>query len=100
MRISDGVMCPPEKGWANTVFVVVLTTSKGDGVGQTTEGVDAGAPSAGEGYEAPPATGSLDTGKRKLEDQEGPRASKNPRSHSPENYVGSLESRGNQLFFF
>jgi len=70
------------------VFVVVLATTKGDGTAQNVEAVGAAHPE--EEYATGASLNSTDGGKRKLEDQEGPRASKNPRSQSPENYVRQL----------
>ena len=87
IRLSNGVLYPPDKGWSNFVFVVVLASAKGDGSAQISEGVDVGATQAEEDYAVAVSGCSSDSIKRKLEDQEGPRASKNPRSHSPDNYV-------------
>ena len=87
VRLANGALYQPEKGWQGLVFVVVLATTKGDAAAQNTEGVEVSVAHPEEEYAAGAPPSSSDSGKRKLEDQEGPRASKNPRSQSPENYV-------------
>ncbi len=96
MKLVDGLLVPPDKGWNDMVYVVVVSSNKPMGGPQQVEeeGVvdteDGGAKEEDEvacddefssmGY-------STDSYKRKLEDSEGQRASKNPRSRSPDNYV-------------
>ena len=93
IRLCDGVLHPPAKGVVGIVFVVVLASPKSEAIPQNNEEVDSsevGVPPidvlpSDDGLAA--GRCSSDGYKRKLEDQEGPRASKNPRSHSPDNYV-------------
>lgn len=96
IKVVDGVLHPPDKGWSNTMYVVVSTPSKEIPVSQSDES-DMGLRGKGEecnedylsvGY-------SSDSYKRKLEDSEGQRASKNPRSRSPDNYASRSVSGTN-----
>lgn len=91
----EGLLRPPDKGWGDTIYVVVNAPCKPQGAGglqhsEVAEGEERGVEKLDEltceddfnlmGY-------SSDSYKRKLEDSEGQRASKNPRSRSPDNYV-------------
>ena len=97
VKIVDDVLRPPDKGWADTVYIVVITPSKEVGGGQPEDdaerelGAAAGVQGSEKVDECDDDFSSMgyasDSYKRKLEDSEGQRASKNPRSHSPDNYV-------------
>lgn len=103
----DGFLRPPDKGWGDAVYVVVKPPSKVVvGSSEQTDVVGAGGGAGGEleertegKLEEPPCDQfssmgySSDSYKRKLEDSEGQRASKNPRSHSPDNYVCEISLR-------
>ncbi len=104
VKLVDGFLRAPDKGWGDAVYVVVKPLSKAAGsANEQADGVGAG---SGESAELEERTEgkqleelpceefssmgySSDGYKRKLEDSEGQRASKNPRSHSPDNYVCS-----------
>ena len=92
IKLVDGLLHPPDKEWGSTVYVVVIAANKtvqqteaneGDVLGEDREVKDDLPCEAELGY-------SSDSYKRKLEDSEGQRASKNPRSQSPDNYVSTL----------
>ena len=89
IRLADGVLHLPCSGVSSMVFVVVLASLKSEVAPQSNEG---GVENSGVGV-VPTGDGlaaggcSTDGYKRKLEDQEAHRASKNPRSHSPNTYV-------------
>ncbi len=90
----EGLLRPPDKGWADTVYVVVTTPIKEVGVPDAAEeelGVREKAEACGD--EFLPVGYSSDSYKRKLEDSEGQRASKNPRSQSPDNYVSDTPAK-------
>ena len=85
MRLSNDVLHPPSV--SGIVFIVVLTTPKSETASQNNDGEGDGGGTTKADDQLTAAGGSSDTYKRKLEDEDGPRASKNPRSHSPDNYV-------------
>ena len=102
VKLVEGLLHPPDKGWGDTVYVVVNTPSKSLGGGQPAEGSDGAEleESGSEKLEELPCGDdfssvgySSDGYKRKLEDSEGQRAPKNPRSCSPDNYVSIIGSR-------
>lgn len=90
----DGSLRRPDKGWADTVYVVVSNPNKEIGVSQPDEAeAELGMREkvAEECQdEFMPVGYSSDSYKRKLEDGEGQRASKNPRSQSPDNYGSNV----------
>ena len=99
VKVVDGILCPPDKGWGPTRYVVVhapakppLQTPEGAVEGGEMEGrvEEKGGELGYEGADFPTVGYSTDGYKRKLEDSEGQRASKNPRSSSPDNYVSFL----------
>ena len=96
----DGFLQPPDKGWGDSVYIVVKPPNKAPGAsGEPADGVRAGEEDGGEleertetkleDEEFSSMAYSSDSYKRKLEDSEGQRASKNPRSQSPDNYVST-----------
>lgn len=90
----DGLLRPPDKGWGDTAYVVVHAPSVPGGALQGGEGAELEERGSEKGDGAPCATDDFsplgytsDGYKRKLEDSEGQRAPKNPRSSSPDDYV-------------
>ena len=94
--MMDGFLRPPDKGWADTMYIVVKTPSKDMGLSQSDDSeVELG--SLREKGSEDGATDdylsvgySSDSYKRKLEDDGTQRASKNPRSQSPDNYATNV----------
>lgn len=84
VKISDGVLCPPEGGWGSRSYVAVVTAGGSSKV--DSEGGHEVFNAAPGGYNVPgsPVGFAGDSYKRKMEDQENGRAAKNPRSHSPD----------------
>ena len=94
--MMDGLLRQPEKGWADTVYIVVKTPIKEMGVSQPDEseaelgGAREKMAVEGSSEEYLSVGYSSDSYKRKLEDDGAQRASKNPRSQSPDNYASNV----------
>jgi hypothetical protein len=89
--MTDGFLRPSDKGWADTVYVVVKTPikemSQPEEVDAELVGVREKGTEEATNEEYLSVGYSSDSYKRKLEDDGAQRASKNPRSQSPDNYA-------------